>query len=272
MNAPQHLATGVVAAAGWTLLGVHGPMPLRGVAWVASVSLLMVAVLAPDWDHPASLLSRRVPIGHWLWRRVMTGPLVWLVVAPWARSSRECQRRARAHPSALERALRHRAARRLLGAGRSERLAGTLGAGRAWADRAGAHRGLSHTLAAVAVSSTLVALAVASLPALAHAAGAALGPWVAQAAAGHPPLTQAVTRWGRLAYAMPHGVPAWLAAAWALGYVTHILGDMVTVQGVRLLAPWSDRRFWMLPHGWRLRTSRGQSAGPVRAAADEEQA
>lgn len=51
----------------------------------------------------------------------------------------------------------------------------------------------------------------------------------------------------------------WLwSASFALGFLSHLLGDACTVAGIRPLLPFSSFRFWVLP-----RTLRGRSDGVV---------
>jgi membrane-bound metal-dependent hydrolase YbcI (DUF457 family) len=58
----------------------------------------------------------------------------------------------------------------------------------------------------------------------------------------------AMTRWGYDTAALP--------LLTALGCVTHIAGDMMTVSGCPLLWPFSQRRFWLVPEQFRTVTVR----------------
>lgn len=51
-----------------------------------------------------------------------------------------------------------------------------------------------------------------------------------------------------------HFVPGALALALVVGYSSHLLADLVTVQGLPILWPLSGRSFHLLPYPFRLRT------------------
>ena len=48
----------------------------------------------------------------------------------------------------------------------------------------------------------------------------------------------------------------WHAAAFGVGYLSHLLLDAMTVSGVMLWGPFSQRRIWLVPKLWRVRTGR----------------
>jgi len=86
------------------------------------------------------------------------------------------------------------------------------------------HRGATHSLAATAVVS----------------AAAWSASWAAASAVG--------------ATSSASTVAAWTASATATGYLTAILGDATTIQGIPLWLPVTHRRVWVLPRPLRLRT------------------
>ena len=46
---------------------------------------------------------------------------------------------------------------------------------------------------------------------------------------------------------------AWWGVAWGAGYLSHIAADALTLSGIKLLQPWSEQRFWLLPRPFRFR-------------------
>ena len=46
---------------------------------------------------------------------------------------------------------------------------------------------------------------------------------------------------------------AWWGVAWSAGYLSHIAADALTFSGIKLLQPWSERRFWLAPRPLRFR-------------------
>lgn len=45
----------------------------------------------------------------------------------------------------------------------------------------------------------------------------------------------------------------WWGVAWSAGWISHLAADGLTLSGLRLLQPWSDRRFWFAPRLFRFR-------------------
>jgi inner membrane protein len=114
-------------------------------------------------------------------------------------------------------------------------------AGRKRMRRLAGHRGLSHSLLGLVLAS-----------------GAFGGIWVwgeAWLAVNYPALLGVLT--AGLSEQMAGGarLSATLTIGFALGYASHILLDMMTVSGVALLLPRSDRRFWVLPRPLRVTSS-----------------
>jgi inner membrane protein len=45
----------------------------------------------------------------------------------------------------------------------------------------------------------------------------------------------------------------WWGIAWSAGWLSHLLADSMTLSGLKLLQPWSQRRFWLVPQPLRFR-------------------
>lgn len=45
----------------------------------------------------------------------------------------------------------------------------------------------------------------------------------------------------------------WWGAAWSAGWLSHLAADALTLSGLKLLQPWSQRRFWLVPRPLRFR-------------------
>jgi membrane-bound metal-dependent hydrolase YbcI (DUF457 family) len=45
----------------------------------------------------------------------------------------------------------------------------------------------------------------------------------------------------------------WWGVAWSVGWLTHLGADALTFSGLKLLQPWSERRYWLAPRGLRFR-------------------
>lgn len=46
----------------------------------------------------------------------------------------------------------------------------------------------------------------------------------------------------------------WAAAAFIIGNIVHVMGDMMTLGGVSILGPFSEKKLHLLPKGLRLKT------------------
>ncbi len=46
---------------------------------------------------------------------------------------------------------------------------------------------------------------------------------------------------------------AWWGIAWSVGYLSHLASDALTISGLKLLQPWSQRRYWLAPRIFRFR-------------------
>lgn len=56
-----------------------------------------------------------------------------------------------------------------------------------------------------------------------------------------------------LSVALSANETAWWGVAWGAGYLSHLAADALTLSGIKLLQPWSDQRFWLLPRPFRFR-------------------
>ncbi|MDQ5851811.1 MAG: metal-dependent hydrolase [Chloroflexota bacterium] len=56
-----------------------------------------------------------------------------------------------------------------------------------------------------------------------------------------------------LSIALTPGHTAWWGVAWSAGYISHLLADALTLSGLKLLQPWSQRRYWLVPRTLRFR-------------------
>ncbi len=45
----------------------------------------------------------------------------------------------------------------------------------------------------------------------------------------------------------------WWGIAWSAGYLSHLAADALTLSGLKLLQPWSQRRYWLAPRPLRFR-------------------
>jgi membrane-bound metal-dependent hydrolase YbcI (DUF457 family) len=45
----------------------------------------------------------------------------------------------------------------------------------------------------------------------------------------------------------------WWGLAWSAGWTSHLLADALTLSGLKLLQPWSQRRYWLTPRPLRFR-------------------
>jgi membrane-bound metal-dependent hydrolase YbcI (DUF457 family) len=45
----------------------------------------------------------------------------------------------------------------------------------------------------------------------------------------------------------------WWGLAWSAGWSSHLLADALTLSGLKLLQPWSQRRYWLAPRMLRFR-------------------
>jgi inner membrane protein len=56
-----------------------------------------------------------------------------------------------------------------------------------------------------------------------------------------------------LSMALTASRTAWWGVAWGAGYLSHLAADALTLSGIKLLQPWSEQRFWLLPRPLRFR-------------------
>lgn len=111
------------------------------------------------------------------------------------------------------------------------------------------HRGFTHTVLALGLTTALFALLSYVLLGYLVEAGYPLD-WVL----GTDTLLSLGGRFG----AQPQ-VALILTLAFAAGYASHILLDMMTIAGVQIMMPWSTRKYHLLPKPLRVRV-RGASA------------
>ena len=45
----------------------------------------------------------------------------------------------------------------------------------------------------------------------------------------------------------------WWGLAWSAGWISHLAADALTLSGLKLLQPWSERRYWLAPRPLRFR-------------------
>lgn len=243
MMGPSHAACG---AAAWVALTgtytVHladisfpvglGLMPVGDPGLITGALICAGAALLPDLDHPGGTVARSLPpVSRWLarglsrlaggHRRGTHSLLGLLVVVLLAELS---QRASVPVGDALRWRVTGSAALPAGGAGTGAAPPGAVGSGAAGAvgDAAASLPGQVWPLAAV-LSVLLIACAVKVLAfvpdRLAHAnwvVGILLGAFVAT----HPP-----------------GDPRWFVVAVGLGCAVHMLGDLLTTQGIHLLWP-----------------------------------
>lgn len=188
----------------------------------------MFGALAPDFDHPAAFLSRRLPFVHWIVRLTLSNPITWLLVGRGVKPTAK----ALARWSGLSWLCYNWLTRNVLGERSAKSIRDRIVGGRQCVVQMMGHRGLSHSVLGtlVAVSMTLVA-------------GMVVG----------SSLVHSQTTW------QGHIVPSWFpwTIIWTLGfgvgYIVHIASDMVTISGVRLGQPWSNGTYWLLPKNYRIR-------------------
>jgi membrane-bound metal-dependent hydrolase YbcI (DUF457 family) len=58
---------------------------------------------------------------------------------------------------------------------------------------------------------------------------------------------------GNLSVALTPTHTAWWGIAWSVGYLSHLASDALTISGLKLLQPWSQRRYWLAPRIFRFR-------------------
>jgi inner membrane protein len=56
-----------------------------------------------------------------------------------------------------------------------------------------------------------------------------------------------------LSIALTASQTAWWGVAWGAGYLSHLAADALTFSGIKLLQPFSERRFWLVPRPFRFR-------------------
>lgn len=231
-----HLAGGVATAASTaSLLPAEGPVVLLACA------VVVVGSLSPDLDQPGAFLSRRTGPLPYLLRLLFSNPLTWYVTGLFrpARGRRKAPWYVRSFEGGLM--------RRMLGAviaGWAVRQGMALHLGRRHVRRLAGHRGLSHSILGLVLAMVIFAAFLYGVAWL--AAGRALEQYAAVLGYLSP---------GTVAHTPPHALILLLTGAFGLGYLVHILQDMMTVSGVPLLLPRSERRFWILPRSLRLTTS-----------------
>lgn len=184
-------------------------------AVAAAALLALIGALTPDLDQAGSYLGRRTGPLPYLLRALVSNPLTW-ALAGWVFAGR-CAKR--------------------VGPGAA------FSAGRKRMRQLARHRGLSHSL----LGALLATLAVAILSHFGVLAAQEHLPGLYGAAAFS---TSVLPAW-----LTPHEATAGIiTAGFAAGYLSHILLDMMTVSGVALLLPVSDRCFWALPKALRVTT------------------
>ena len=109
-----------------------------------------------------------------------------------------------------------------------------------------AHRSITHSLAGMVLCVGVWAAFLWGVGALVAGSRGALLARDALPASGLPFTPGILSGWSF----------AWLlgSAAFAAGYASHIVLDMTTRSGVPLLAPFGDRRYWILPRPIRWKT------------------
>jgi membrane-bound metal-dependent hydrolase YbcI (DUF457 family) len=213
-----HVAAGGIPAAfivtrGGQLTPEDGP--IVALVWLTAV----FASLAPDLDHPDSWLGRRLLPLVILFRVSLSNPLTWFVFGG------DDKRRK---PGLLTTLL---APFRYLAGGRRRMRSFVR------------HRGFTHTAWALGFFGLLVPAVIYMELQVIQAMGfetarfAPASGWLATSG-----LVDA------------HGqITLLLGTAFFLGYLSHILCDMMTVSGVQLFHPRSKRRFHLVPAPFRLR-------------------
>lgn len=255
MKLKGHLTGGTLAT-----LGALAAAPQLGVGLGsrnapvgAALALVagLVGCMLPDLDHAGSAMGKRF---GWLWRLVACGvdnPVAWYLVG--ALESGTPPRRPKVIPwwlrlLATKGGARHeddpetwRFAARIL-RGRS-RLGGRIG-----------HRGLSHSLVAIPLMTTLWLVLAGTALVLAAQHAPTLRPYlVLSAGAGLPCLTPLLV--SVLGWAAPLAPLLGVSAlGFVAGYASHILLDLTTRSGCKLLSPFSDRTAHLLPPGLRYTT------------------
>ena len=238
-------------AIAWWRLASHGTAgdgaALRNttLAAVWAAGLVLPGVfggLLPDIDAPGAYLARRLPFLRWGLLGLLSNPVAW-----WALGGRSDT------PTPLPRRLTlgfrlwrwlWSALRGPAGAPAAARWGRGYTQARQWLD----HREITHSLAFVGGTATLAligggigALALtasrtSAWAALSHAAASAVG------VPGATPLEASLIAIGGNVGAL------------ITGMLSHLLLDAMTISGVPLLLPWTDRRFWALPERLRMRT------------------
>ena len=218
---------GIVAVCGWEVK----PPEMLAAALVTRAVLglvIMIGALAPDLDLPQPYLSRRLlgPL------RIVVVLLKWSISNPvtWLLFGRMPARRPAtglvgAHLAWWWLTL----PLRWMAKGRQRIV---------WIVR---HRGFSHSLLGVG-------LAAWTLGAIVAVGTAALAPWLS-ATTLIPACCGASRTLPVVAFATE------VALAFGVGCLSHLFADALTVSGVPLLLPWTDRRFAIGPRFLRLRSN-----------------
>lgn len=238
MTYKGHLVGGAAAA-----VAASQTLPVEGPTLVAVVGAALLGSLAPDIDHARSYISQRIgPLYHVFFYPVFSNPLVWW----WVGKKKVTPRRVteqRKFPLLFKFFFYNPLYRLTFGKERALRWATVLELGRKRMQEILGHRAITHSLAGTVIA-TLVA------------GGLFYGL--------HQLLISYSPNVGEYLYYGMGVLPAWwplelplitvLTVGFLLGYVSHILLDMMTVSGVPLLTPLSKRKFWVLPQWMRVKT------------------
>lgn len=226
MKLSGHTATGMLGLGGWILMAAQGWIPT---GWSgAGAVCLMIGALAPDWDHGSSWISRCVPVVHLLYRWIGSNPLTWALAAP-----RGIYPRHRPlNVDWLWKSVDNFLGRKIWGDREAEARAYRWCKGRKKIRSMLGHRKAMHSwLGALwsimfwwGGSVMLITFLATSREAWAYLA---------------------VDRWRHA------GI---LAAGFGIGYVIHLASDMLTIQGIPLWWPLSQKRVWLVGQRFRIRS------------------
>jgi membrane-bound metal-dependent hydrolase YbcI (DUF457 family) len=237
VKAKAHATLGAMA-------GVAGLMVLENPTSPAGAMIMagaLVGSLAPDLDHHGAWLSRRVPVYRWILGWIGSNPVTWVMLGRdhggWRKG------RVRARRFLGHRQITHSLFGALAGSVALPLVTALLVAAGVWGlmvsdDIA---RWGSGILTSAAWAQSWGAPVGDSLWTVGHAAGAL----------GDRLYLQLGTFMGGTA--LLGWIPLWWGV-W-LGWLSHLLGDAMTITGVPLFLPWSEDRVWVLPKALRLRTT-----------------
>jgi membrane-bound metal-dependent hydrolase YbcI (DUF457 family) len=224
MTGRQHASAGVFVGLSLVLLA----WPLRLVPALMLGLASVAGALAPDLDHHGSLATRRLGLLSWMCRSALSNPFIWMTCGYALRGRIPVKK---IPTGAFERLLGSQAMSTVFGETRSHIWAARCATGRGVMKKLVGHRALSHSVLGLV------------LGVVAWAGLVAFGAYVLM----HSSLVVSAPMAVLLGTEPVWELSCYMVAGFAVGWVSHIILDMLTVRGVQLWLPWTVEHHYLLP-------------------------